>query len=79
MLPEVKGHGSLHLLGQLEDEFRQSLGVIPEYEINVKDSWIRIVLCRRDVLLHYLVADNLVVGLGENLIGDIYLLNLVYF
>lgn len=79
VLPEVKGHGSLHFLGHPEDGFRQSLGAIPEYEINMSDSWVRIVLRRSGVLLHYLVADNLVVGLGENLIDDIYLLHVAYY
>lgn len=76
-VPSLKGRGLLlldpiHIKGD-----RVSLQATPRYEIAENQEWIRVVLDEVKSPFHYEVANNLVVGLKDESLIDIFLLNVV--
>jgi hypothetical protein len=72
-IPEVEDQGRLLVETTLFEGDRYSLNLTPRYEIASNQEWIRIVLNDGKEVVYYEVAEDLVVGLREQMITDIFL------
>ncbi len=77
-IPKIKGQGRLVAEATLFEEGRYSLNLTPRYEIASNQEWVRIVLTDEEKATYYEVAEDLVVGLEERMIADIFLLGVTF-
>lgn len=77
-LPSIEGRGLLLMEPFRFDADRVSLDVTPHYEIAENQNWIRVILDEVETAFHYQVATNLLVGVKDEALTDIYLLNVMF-
>lgn len=77
-VPEISGQGLLFADPTSFEGDRYSLCLVPKYEIASDQQWIRIVFSEASSDFHYKVASNIVVGLKNGVIMDMYLLGVVF-
>jgi hypothetical protein len=77
-VPEIRGQGSLLAEPTSFGGDRCSLGFRPKYEIASNQQWVRVVLSGGNPEHYYEIASNLIVGLRNKIITDMYLLNIVF-
>jgi hypothetical protein len=75
VVPGINGRGLLLIEPFRTEGDRVSLDATPRYEIEENQQWIRVVFAEVEISYHYKVANNLVVGLEDGALTDIYLLN----
>lgn len=77
-VPEIKGQGLLVVDTSSFKDGRYAFGFRPKYEIAANQDWVRVVLGGGHSELYYEVASNLVLGLKNEMITDMYLLNIKF-
>jgi hypothetical protein len=77
-IPKVMDHGRLLADTRLCEGDRYSLNLTPRYEIASNQDWVRIVLNDEEETTYYEVAEDLVIGLREQMITDIFLLGVTF-
>lgn len=77
-VPKVKDQGRLLAETALFERDRYSLNLTPRYEIASNQEWVRIMLNDEKKATYYEVAEDLVIGLREQMITDIFLLGVTF-
>lgn len=76
MMPKIFSQGTLHISELPETADRLSVDVMPQYETNRKQGWMKIILSNHVGHNHYEIGEDLVMGFDTNMIYDIYLFNI---
>ena len=77
-VPEIRRQGLLIAEPASFEDDRYSLCSIPKYEIASNQQWVRVAFSEEISDFHYEVASNLVVGLKNGMVTDIYLLDVAF-
>ena len=74
VLPNIEGRGLLVVDPALFEHDRFAIDLTPSYEQSRHQEWVRIVFREDETASHFEVAKNLMTGLKDGMLTDIYLL-----
>lgn len=77
-LPQPAGRGQLRARGFPPGDDRFSLGIVPRYEVNWDTRLLRIVLGPEQAPTYYEVGANLLAGLRQGKLVDLFLSDLLF-
>jgi hypothetical protein len=77
-VPQVSEQGLLLIDAASVEGDRYSLNIEPKYEIAPTRQWVRVIFSESYMNSYYEIASNMIVGLREAIITDIYLLNVEF-
>jgi hypothetical protein len=75
-IPQTIDNGILTLCNFANNDDRDSINIFPKYEYPGTDDWVRIVFFEDKNIQYYKVSSNLIVGLTNGKLSEIFLLNL---